>query len=67
MKIVFDIKQMKPACALIQAQLDGLDNEHLWLFPPETWLLVPTDHMAVYNIDESQLHILVQKVKDMHG
>lgn len=60
MKVVFDTTTMQVGCALIQAQYGALDNEHLHLFPTETWFLTPTDTMGVYPVTEAQLEKLIQ-------
>lgn len=63
MKIAFDIKQMKPGCALLQAAM-GCDSHISNYFDSKHWLLAPTDDLCVYEITKEQLEALVEKVKD---
>jgi len=60
-KIVFDIELMRPACVLIQAAMGG-DPVTASAFPSETWLLVPTPGMTLYEVTPVQLRALVAKV-----
>jgi hypothetical protein len=63
--IVFDIQQMRPGCALIQAIMGGspgvLNN-----FPAECWLDAPTPGMALYNVTDEQLNILIERTLNKH-
>jgi hypothetical protein len=45
-KLVVDVKQRRPACAIVQAVF-GVSgaNDILCMFDPGTWLLAPTDDM----------------------
>ena len=54
-KIVFSPSKRRPGCVLLQAALGGdVDSTTFYrLFPTETWLVVPTDDMAAYPIDET--------------
>lgn len=61
MKIVFDIKRMRPACALLQAVMGGSQGIAHG-FDSDTWLLVPTPDMSVYEITPEQLKQLQDKV-----
>ena len=60
MTIAFDIQQMRPGCALIQAIMGGSPGV-LRDFPAECWLDVPTPGMALYNVTAEQLTILVDR------
>jgi hypothetical protein len=63
-KIAFDIKLMRPACVLLQA-VYGCDAHVLRDFNGESWLLVPTDDLRLYELDEKQLRLLSQRVNDL--
>ena len=64
-KIAFDCKLRRPGCVLIQAGLGGLSGALFSdYFPEETWLLFPTDDMAVYPVTEEQLAILSEMAKN---
>jgi hypothetical protein len=59
MKIAYDTKLKRPACVLIQAGMGcgtGVANR----FPPETWLVHPTDNMGVFEATEEQMEQLVK-------
>lgn len=61
MRIVFDTKLMRPACALLQAVMGGsygMANH----FPAELWLTSPTEDMRVYEISPAQLVELIEVV-----
>ncbi len=62
MKVVFDIRQMKPGCALLQAALGGTEGIAN-VFPAEAWLIAPTDDLKVYEVNECQLNQLIEKVE----
>lgn len=61
MKLVFDIKQKRPACALLQVLLGG-DLGIANKFVSESWLLNPTSDMKVYQITKDQLDEVISKV-----
>lgn len=54
MRIVFSPSQRRPGCVLLQAAYGGdvPSEEFFKLFPPETWLVGPTDDMGPYPVDE---------------
>lgn len=62
MKIAYDIKLMRPGCAIIQSALGG-SPEIKNLFPVETWLEAPTEDMKVYEVSEKQLEELIRRSK----
>lgn len=59
MKIVFDTKLRRPACAILQAVLGG-DQGIANRFSSETWLISPTPDMSCYEVTEGQLTQLVE-------
>ena len=62
MKIAYDIKLMRPGCAILQGVLGG-SPEVKCLFPVETWLEAPTPDMHVYEVNEVQLEQLIRRSK----
>lgn len=63
-RLMFDIKEMKPGCALLQA---AVGSAHIAsAFDPAVWLVVPTPDMKVYEITKDQLGILVARVHERH-
>lgn len=54
MKIVFSPARRRPGCVLLQAAFGGdIPSETFYrMFPPETWLVAPTDDMGAYPVDE---------------
>ena len=62
MRIVFDIKQKRPGCALLQGAMRG-DIHAVHRFPTESWLTAPTPDMRAYETSEEQLEMLVAYVK----
>lgn len=62
MKIAFDLTLMQPGCVLVQAAM-GCEPSIAHHFNIDDWLLSPTPGMRVYPIGESQIDILVEKVK----
>lgn len=62
--LVFDPKQLKPGCALIQALGGTLGIANA--FNPEVWLIDPTPEMQRYRITKEQLVELVALVHDTH-
>lgn len=68
MIIAYDLKKMRPGCVLIQAQMGGTvpNNEFEMFFPVETWALVLTDDMKLYEITEKQLDILSVMTEEYH-
>lgn len=65
-RILFDIKEMKPGCVLLQA-VAGCDSAIANRFRSEHWLLAPTDDLKVYTVTDSELDQLVKKVDRKHG
>lgn len=57
-RIAFDMVLMRPACVLVAAAM-GADTQLPLQFDLDTWLLVPTDNMRVYEITHEQLINLV--------
>lgn len=58
--IIFDAERMRPACVLIQAAF-GASSYIAQEFPAETWLVVPTEGMKKYQLDnKEQLEKLVR-------
>ena len=64
MKVAFDIKLMRPACALLAAGL-GASVEAANRFNTDDWLLSPTPDMGIYETTEAQFEILVNKVRSL--
>lgn len=62
--IMFDTKELKPGCALIQALggSPGIANA----FDPDVWLLAPTPGMRCYNVTKAELERLVELVHETH-
>lgn len=62
LKIAFDIKTMKPGCALIQAAMGGTPGiaNH---FSADDWEIAPTPGMRVYEVTPEQLTQLIKRVK----
>ena len=59
MKIAFNIEEMRPGCALLQAAFGGemgIANR----FPVETWDLNPTK-LQLYEVNNAQLEELIIK------
>jgi hypothetical protein len=65
MRIAFDIRLMRPACALLQAAYQ-CDSSLADLFPTELWLLSPTPDMRVYILERNQLPLLREKTRKFH-
>jgi len=65
LKIAFDVKRMKPGCALLQAThgCGNIASE----FNPAHWLLHPTDDLLVYEVTPDQLERLILKVEEYHN
>ena len=59
MKIAYDIKLMRPGCAIVQVALGG-SPEVKTEFPTDTWLEAPTKDMHLYEVNEEQLKKLVK-------
>ena len=64
MRIAFDIKLMRPGCALVAAAL-GVSVEAANRFNIEDWLLYPTPNMGVYETTEAQLETLVIRARNL--
>ena len=54
---------MRPGCILIAAGL-GADSSVSSRFDPKYWLLHPTPDMGVYDITETELQQLIQRVEN---
>jgi hypothetical protein len=68
MRIVFDAKQMKPACVLLQAAMGGDTapfNRHFGGMP-ELWLVAPTPDMRVYETSDDELRKIATIVEQKH-
>ena len=63
MKIAYDIKLMRPGCALIQAAMGGACNEITMRFPLESWIEGATPNMKVYEVNEEQLEKLIKMTR----
>lgn len=66
MKIAYDIKLLRPGCALLQAAMGG-DPLIAYEFDTEHWLLAPTEDIRVYEVTRGQLKILVKKTEGNRG
>lgn len=66
MRIAFDIKLMRPGCAIIQAAY-GCDGRIAHEFPTDTWLLTPTPDIKIYPVTAEQIAKLVQMVCEKRG
>jgi len=60
-RIVYDIHEMRPACALLMAAMGG--TVPATLFPSESWQLDPTK-LRGYEIADKQLADLVEFHKE---
>lgn len=62
--IMFDTKEMKPGCAIIQALggSPGIANE----FDTSVWITAPTPNMRLYEITKKQLETLIERVHARH-
>ena len=60
MKIAYDIKLMRPGCALIQAVMGGAPNEITLRFPLESWVKGGSPDMKVYQVNYEQLEQLIK-------
>lgn len=58
MKIAFDVKLRRPACAILQAVYGG-DEHALARFDADTWLVNPTPDIKLYEVTTEQLKQLV--------
>lgn len=58
MKVVFDVVQRRPGCAILQAVMGG-DQHVATLFSSETWLISPTDDMRCMEVNEDQMAQLI--------
>jgi len=54
MKLVYDMARGRPACALLQVVFGG-DLGIADQFPPQSWLVMPTDSMRLYDVTFDQL------------
>lgn len=59
MKIVYDTRLRRPACALLQAAMGG-DAGIASQFSSETWLIAPTPGMKLLSITDGELGRLVE-------
>jgi len=64
MKLAYDLKLKRPGCVLVAAGL-GADTEASMRFPTSSWLLAPTENMAVYNINEADLQTAIRHAEKM--
>ena len=62
MKLVYDVKLKRPACAILQAVFGG-DPHLAGRFPSETWLMSITPDLKLYEITEDQLERLIEERK----
>ena len=65
MKIAYDIKLMRPGCAIVQAGF-GCDPRVVNDFPSELWLTSPTESMRVYPVTGRQLRKLMAMTLQHH-
>lgn len=66
MKIAYDVKLMKPGCAIVQAALGG-DSVACNAFDAQDWVTHLTDDMRVYEVNTDQLEVLVAKTEAARG
>ena len=58
-RIVFSPSHRRPGCVLLQGLGGTVPSPKFYdLFPPETWLVTPTDDMAAYPADDAMLEQL---------
>ena len=57
--LAYDAVLRRPGCVLIQAGYGG-DSLIANRFPPESWLLAPTENMRLYRVTESEIIRLVE-------
>ena len=62
--IVFDQKQWKPACVLLQACLGGDSHVTGRLFDATSWLLAPTEDMKRYELTLSEWQKVAKTVNE---
>ena len=65
MKIAYDCKLDRPGCVMVAAGL-GTNTKIVALFEPSSWLVHLTDDMGIYEITESQLCKLAERVNDRY-
>lgn len=65
-KVAFDIKLMRPGCAILQA-LFGAEPTIADKFDTKTWLVGPTPEMKAYEVTPEELKKLVQYVHAKAG
>jgi hypothetical protein len=54
--IAFSVSKRRPGCILLQVAFGAdLSPRFHTMFPSETWLVAPTDDMALYPVTEEQL------------
>ena len=58
-RLVYDLKKMRPACAILQAVLGG-DQGMANNFPSEHWLINPTPDMKAYEISNQELAKVIE-------
>lgn len=61
MKLLFDIREMKVGCALMQAIYGGTPTLS-GSFDTKHWFLAPTENMKLYNVTEQQVEFLIEKM-----
>ena len=62
-RLVFDLKEKRPACALLQA-LYRADYTRVHVFNPSSWLTTPTADMAMVELTQEQLAAVAKVVND---
>lgn len=62
MKIAYDVKSMRPGCAILQAAF-GCDSSVIRDFPVESWIVDSAENLKVYEVTEEQLQILIERSK----
>lgn len=65
MRILFDIKQMKVGCPLLQIAFGGSAGI-CRDFPSETWFISPTEDMKLYGVTDRELSILLHMTLRQH-
>ena len=59
MRIVFSPEKRRSGCAILQVMGGTVPSQKFYdLFPAETWLVVPTDDMKAYPVDDERLEQL---------
>jgi len=58
-RLVFDMEERRPMCALIQAMYTD-DYQKVGHFNVESWLTVPTGEMALFELTPEQFEMVVK-------